>query len=184
MRRRLGHAGVGAADLPVDFLALRRIHTEGGVMALYERHPLSALFGDMPEAEFAELVADVKANGVRECGYLYEGKVVDGWNRFQAALKAKKQMRFEDYRGSDPIGFVLGKNLHRRHLTPIQRATIVVSCHEWATGGRPKTGPSDPVSETTASQQVSKPATNEQMAQEAQTSVDTLQRAKAKVKAK
>jgi hypothetical protein len=118
----------------------------------------------------------VKAHGVREQGYLYENKILDGW---RASMIVKKQMALYDYKGSDPVGFVLGKNLHRRHLTPGQRAEIVVSCHEWATGGRPKAP-----AETMSSDRVSPPATTEQMAAEAQTSVDTLQRAKAKVKAK
>jgi hypothetical protein len=111
---------------------------------------------------------------VREAGYLYEGKILDGWNRYQAALKAKKQMRLEDYRGSDPVGFVLGKNLYRRHLTPGQRAEIVVRAHDWADSGRPERVSSDTVSPPKT--------TNEQMEVEAGASKRTVQRAKEKVR--
>ena len=43
----------------------------------------------------------------------------------------------EEFDGDDPVAFVLGANLHRRHLTESQRAAAVVMCSEWAKNGRP-----------------------------------------------
>jgi hypothetical protein len=44
-------------------------------------HPLANTFPLMNGAEFNELVADVKRDGLREKITLYQGKVLDGRNR-------------------------------------------------------------------------------------------------------
>ena len=106
-----------------------------------QQHPLSAAFPAMSADDFAALVEDIKANGQREPVMVYEGMVLDGWHRYRACAEAGiKPQQFNFPAGKDPVAFVLSHNLHRRHLTPSQRAAAVVSCSEW----RPRGGQGKP----------------------------------------
>src|SRR5262249_1626867 len=48
----------------------------------------------------------------------------DGRNRYLACQRLNKDVRVMEYAGSDPIGFVISANLHRRHLDESQRAIV------------------------------------------------------------
>ena len=91
----------------------------------YERHELSEKWGDMPAKEFRDLVEDVRKNGVLHPVTLYEGKVLDGWQRYRAALEAGVECPAQDYTGDDPAGFVITANHVRRHLTPEARTRLL-----------------------------------------------------------
>jgi hypothetical protein len=56
--------------------------------------------------------------------WLYEGKILDGRNRYLACQRINREVKVRDYTGDDPIGFVLSVNLHRRHLNEGQRAMV------------------------------------------------------------
>lgn len=86
-------------------------------------HPLSELFPLMQGREFDELVADIKANGLREPIWTYQGAILDGRNRWRACEQAQVAHRpMREYTGDDPVSFVVSLNLHRRHLDESQRA--------------------------------------------------------------
>jgi hypothetical protein len=74
--------------------------------------------------DFDRLVEDVRQNGVVEPIILYEGAILDGRNRYRAALAADARCPLVQFDGEDPLAFVLSKNLHRRHLNESQRAMI------------------------------------------------------------
>ena len=137
-----------------------------------ERHPLSALWGDMPEEDFTEMRDSVREHGLHfPIILLYEGKVLDGWHRYRAANMAGRDYSTAEYKGGDPASFVIARNAHRRHLTAGQRAACVVACHEWARSGvdtgRLKGG-----------ETIAPPSTVAEMAEEAGVSERTLQHAK------
>jgi len=90
-------------------------------------HPLAALFPLMEGTEFDELVADIKAHGLQEHIALYEGKILDGRNRYCACLAAKvTPVTYNaDPFIADPAAYVISINLHRRHLTPEQKRDLI-----------------------------------------------------------
>ena len=90
-----------------------------------EVHPLvKGLFPPMAAEDFRALCRDIRANGLHEPIWLYEGMIVDGDNRNQACQIENITARFERYEGPDPVGFAVSKNLHRRHLTVADRKRI------------------------------------------------------------
>lgn len=93
-------------------------------MKVIQFHPLSDLFPLMPAAEMNELVADIKAHGLQSPIILYEGKILDGRHRYEACQIAETIPRFEQYKGNNPLTFVVSANVNRRHLTDSQRAMI------------------------------------------------------------
>lgn len=120
--------------------------------AMHARHELSAAFPDMTAGDFAALCDDIAAHGVRLPVVLLGDKVLDGWHRYRAALEVGANVKFEQYIGADPAAYVLGLNLHRRHLSASQRAAAVVACSEWKPVGKPTvSGNSAPGAELGAS---------------------------------
>jgi hypothetical protein len=110
---------------------------------MLELHPLCTLFPRMVGDEYAALVADIAAHGLRQPITLFDGMVLDGGNRYRACLDAGVPPRIVEFVGSSPVAFVLSNNLHRRHLSPGQQAAIVASAQEWGlaqTVGKPKSG--------------------------------------------
>lgn len=107
-----------------------------------EFHPLANIFPLIEGAEFAELVADVRKHGVIDPIILLGQKILDGRNRYRAAVEAKvlpadlnqvtaAQLKY--VKQFVPIGapepshdellaFVISKNLHRRHMDISQRS--------------------------------------------------------------
>src|SRR5262249_49847392 len=96
-------------------------------------HPLSEIFPRMGSVELDALAEDIKANGLKEAIWLFEKKILDGNNRYSAGLKIGHRFKETDYREfdpkvqGDPLAFVVSQNLHRRHLTESQRATIAAT---------------------------------------------------------
>lgn len=143
------------------------------------RHPLSALWGDMPAEDFAGLVEDVREHGVREAITVHDDKVLDGWHRYRAAVKVGIQPPVDLYEGSDPVGFVISQNAHRRHLTATQKAAIVAQARAWAPAGfrpdRDRQGANDYHPED-------QPRTNEELAREAGVKVGTMRKVKQRIR--
>jgi ParB-like chromosome segregation protein Spo0J len=92
-----------------------------------EPHKFALLFPEASQEDFNGLVEDIKANGLVEPIMLFEGKILDGRNRLRACTEAGTPPTFMPFTGDtdEAFHYVISKNLHRRHLTNVQRAFIV-----------------------------------------------------------
>jgi hypothetical protein len=107
-----------------------------GAISAQAFHPLADLFPLLEGAEFEELVADIREHGVHERIVVYRGLILDGRNRYRAALAAGVAYPTRIYEGDDPIGLVISRNLHRRHLSTSVRATIAAKLATMRQGER------------------------------------------------
>jgi hypothetical protein len=97
-------------------------------------HPAAELFPLMSESELRELGEDIKKNGLQERIALYDGKLLDGRNRMDAMelvglafdWRNIDQMPFRNLCAHhDPYDWVIGANVHRRHLTCEQKRELI-----------------------------------------------------------
>jgi len=93
-------------------------------MTEYEFHPIADIFPLIYEQDVSGLVADLQKNGQINPIVLYEGKILDGRNRYLACKGAGIEPRFTEYTGDDAVGYSVSLNLHRRHLSEAQRANV------------------------------------------------------------
>lgn len=98
-------------------------------------HPVAAAFPMMPQAEFERLKEDIASNGQLEPIVVCDGLLLDGRNRHRACLELAIEPDVSVYNGTDPLGFVIGKNLHRRHLNESQRALAAAQVADMKRGG-------------------------------------------------
>lgn len=115
-------------------------------------HLLADLFPLIDGDEFAALVDDIRANGLLVPIVLHEGMVLEGRNRWRACEAAGVACRFEDYAGSDPVGFVISMNLRRRHLDESQRAMVAAKLATMKQGARTDLSPNGERSQAKAAQ--------------------------------
>jgi hypothetical protein len=93
----------------------------------YEFHPLSMRFALMEGEEFEDFADDVFRTGQKETVKLYQGKIIDGRNRYRACKARGIPCRFENWNGQgEPADYVISMNLHRRHLTAEARQKLVL----------------------------------------------------------
>ena len=94
----------------------------------YEPHRLAEAFPPIDGAEFEELVADIRKNGLINPVTMYQGKVLDGRNRVRACQIAGVKIERVPWMGEcgTPEAFVIARNVVRRHLTADQRAVLGV----------------------------------------------------------
>ena len=120
------------------------------------------------------LVHDIREQGQLEPIDLVGDEIVDGWHRYRACqlleLEPKTRALPE---GLELVGYVLGKNAHRRHMTAEQRAAVVMLAADWMPAHRPAAkDKGDTVS----------PLSNDAAAARAGVSKRTIQRVKAHIR--
>jgi|DEB0MinimDraft_10_1074344.scaffolds.fasta_scaffold109128_2 ParB-like chromosome segregation protein Spo0J len=117
-----------------------------------EFHEYANLFPMIKGDEFDRLKEDIKKNGLIDDVITYEGKILDGRNRFMACESAGIEPRFTEYEGSDPLSYVISLNLHRRHLNESQRAMVAASVANMKQGSRTDVKPSANLQEVSRSE--------------------------------
>jgi N6-adenosine-specific RNA methylase IME4/ParB-like chromosome segregation protein Spo0J len=114
-------------------------------------HPLANLFPLIEGAEFDQLVASIRANGLRDPIMVCDGLVIDGRNRQRACEAAEVDCIYQPLASdADPLAFVLDKNLHRRHLNESQRGYIAAKLANMSQGARTDLAPIDATSQDAA----------------------------------
>jgi hypothetical protein len=74
----------------------------------------------MSDSEIETLAADIKARGLLFPATLYGALMLDGRNRQLACERIGVPLQTVEYKGDDPIGFVISANKERRHLSRTQ----------------------------------------------------------------
>jgi hypothetical protein len=93
-----------------------------------EYHEVCSIFPPMTPEEYQALVQDIKANGLIESIKTWRGKVIDGRSRLQACQELGIKPRFQEWDGKGSLlQYVIGLNVHRRHLTAGQKAALAVN---------------------------------------------------------
>jgi len=101
----------------------------------YEQHPYGQLIPKMKAKQFADLQDSIEANDLQQPIKLYQGMILDGWNRYTAcnnintnSPEKSVSIRFETFEGNDQqaLAFVLDVNLARRHLTEQDRIKVAL----------------------------------------------------------
>lgn len=87
----------------------------------YEFHPLAKSLPLMHEPDFSEFVQDIKENGQLLPIGIFEGKILDGRNRYLACQKLKIQVKTIALSPKDAKAYVTSMNVHRRQLTRDER---------------------------------------------------------------
>lgn len=142
-------------------------------MSQYQQHQLSAAWPAMSDSDFQALQDSIMNIGVQMPIVIFEGQVIDGWNRYRAATALGMDCPTTPFDESiDPVEFVKAMNDARRHITGSQRAIAIVEIHGWKPVGRPQNNV-----EATST------LTQEAMAAEAGVSKKTIQQAQAAQKA-
>jgi ParB family chromosome partitioning protein len=90
----------------------------------YDIHPLAELFPFMNEHDASALAQSIRDIGLQQPIVLYEGKILDGRNRYVACSNLRIIPEFTQYQGDDPLGFVISANIALRHLTEAQRSMV------------------------------------------------------------
>jgi len=94
-------------------------------ITLYEFHKVANIFPMMTDTEFGELKKSISQNGQRDPIIIYENKIVDGRNRYNACLELGVEPKAIEWDGEGSlVGFVMDKNLNRRQLTQSQRSAV------------------------------------------------------------
>lgn len=81
-----------------------------------KHHPIADVWPMMDEATLVELADDIRKNGQLVPVWLYEGKILDGRNRWAACKIAGVEPKTKEYTGDEPTAFAVSLNDRRRHM--------------------------------------------------------------------
>lgn len=149
----------------------------------YKRHPLSAVYGDLPADELKALAESIDKMGMQYDIHLYDGMIIDGWNRYQACKMVNYPPFFRELNMPEDalVDWVAARNVHRRHLTAEDRAEAVLKCVTMLKHGTNRFEAKKVESPDGLSTKSAPVVTIKQAAKMAKVGVNTMKRAKAKL---
>ena len=113
-----------------------------------KNHPIADVWPMMDEDKLKELAEDIAKNGQLVPVWLYEGKILDGRNRWAACKIAGVEPKTKEYTGDEPTAFAVSLNDRRRHMNKGQLAAVAAELEPFfakdaaarrkATEGRPR----------------------------------------------
>lgn len=104
-------------------------------MTEYEFHETANAFPFISGEAYETLKRDIEKNGILEPVYIYDGKIIDGRNRYRIAIDlGLTDIPTQEYQGDNPVGFVQSMNLHRRQLSPSQKAAAAAFLADFKQG--------------------------------------------------
>jgi hypothetical protein len=113
-----------------------------------KNHPIADVWPMMDDDKLKELADDISKNGQISPVWLYEGKILDGRNRWAACKIAGVEPTTKEYTGDEPTAFAVAMNDRRRHMNKGALAAVAVELLPFfeadakkrrkATEGRPK----------------------------------------------
>lgn len=117
-------------------LSIQQIRREIALPGLW--HDYANLFPMLDASGQDALRADIQRHGVREPVVLFQGRILDGRNRYMAARDLGLDFPVVDFDGTEAeaLAYVLSTNLHRRHLTESQRAAVAAKLANMRQGER------------------------------------------------
>ena len=102
---------------------------------MYEHHEIADIYKMMTGENWTKFMDSINTQGLLVPITLYEGKILDGRNRYKACLELGVEPRFEQYDGDNPIDFVIALNEERRHLSVAERAVAALKVANMKRGG-------------------------------------------------
>jgi len=99
-------------------------------------HPVTELFPILNDAELRELADDIEANGLQQPIVMQDGVLLDGRNRLAACALVGITPETKEYSGKDVVAYIIGANLHRRHMNESQRAVVAAKIANLSDGVR------------------------------------------------
>lgn len=103
-------------------------------------HDYANLFPMMHGDALDALREDIRQNGVREPVVFLDGAILDGRNRYMCARDLGLEYPRVEFSEADPLGYVISHNLHRRHLTESQRASVAAKLANMRIGDNQHSG--------------------------------------------
>lgn len=96
-------------------------------MTTYEKHELN-IMPDISGPEWAAFVADIRERGQVHAIILYEGQILDGWQRYRACVELGIEPKVEAFEGDDEAAwdYCMSVNLRRASYTRDQLAMVAV----------------------------------------------------------
>jgi len=96
---------------------------------MYLFHELASYLPLIEGEDFDNLVEDIRQFGQIEPAVLFDGKILDGRNRYRACKQLGIDIKVREWNPSEftgitPLQFVISENIVRRHLNIAQRSEI------------------------------------------------------------
>ena len=94
-----------------------------------QAHELANLLPMIDDVNFANLKADIEKNGILEPILLFEGRILDGRNRYRAGKEVGRlsSAKFKTFEGSysEAEAYVFSTNFLRRQMTNAQKQEVI-----------------------------------------------------------